>query len=458
MSVTKPEINYEVSHVDQGTYSYNRVLQQSGGTTVSLTASGGNTSVFEISPAVINLAKSYFSFTLSTPDAAQATVCNAYFTQGIPCIRSIQLSTRSGAFLVDVQNSDKYLAASLPIETTRDEAIRADRPRLVAGVPKETFSGLCLNNGTQTTLPNVASGTDATTPYDGLLYFLAASVSGAAGTVAINYQIPLSQWKGTLLAHPQDLFFQQSVYLTVTWNTLPKIGCLGTTIAITAGQPVALASAIVSKLYLNCALEQNSVAQAVARANKTIPINFLYQNAISLPSTASTTNSVQVRYSKSQGNKLRKLIVVPFNGSETFSGTAGILNGQYDHDNTPISALEGRIISSYFSTLNGQRLEQWNPIIGNYEDFALYREQFKESVMSRSETYYRNWCVVTDFTAGRVPWEGGYLDAGLSLDDDLIYTFNSTTSATQLVPSILYYVWAITERLLSFRDGEITIA
>ena len=50
-------------------YRFLRMYQQTGGTTVTISTAGGETSVFEIPPRVFNFARSYLSFTM-TPTAA----------------------------------------------------------------------------------------------------------------------------------------------------------------------------------------------------------------------------------------------------------------------------------------------------------------------------------------------------------------------------------------------------
>ena len=119
MSIVAQELDYSNPSVDHGSYTWTKVTQSSGGTSVNIPlTSSPDVSVFEIPANTINLSKSYISF-INTHVVTTDLFTKA-FTLGACPIRSIQLVTREGLFLADITYANSYTNAILPLECTND--------------------------------------------------------------------------------------------------------------------------------------------------------------------------------------------------------------------------------------------------------------------------------------------------------------------------------------------------
>ena len=97
----------------------NKILPLSGSQTVLIT-SGGNDTLIEIPTKVFNLARShlYFVFTPATSGGGNYNWMNM---DVISMIRQIQLYTRSGIYICDLNFANKYTSAVFKVETKIDE-------------------------------------------------------------------------------------------------------------------------------------------------------------------------------------------------------------------------------------------------------------------------------------------------------------------------------------------------
>ena len=114
-------------------YRVSKIVPISSGQTTILQTSSTVNVQFEIPTAVVNLAKSKFVFDISLP----AVVSSYPWVYGDPLalIDSVQLSTRSGCSLVDIQGVNNYSSIVTPIMTPNVELTQ----RSIGGV---THAGL----------------------------------------------------------------------------------------------------------------------------------------------------------------------------------------------------------------------------------------------------------------------------------------------------------------------------
>ena len=119
MSIIAQELDYSNPSIDHGSYTWSKITQASGGTSVTIPlTSSPDVSVFEIPANTINLSKSYISF-LNTHVIA-GTVWTKAFTLWACPIRSIQLVTRECLFLADITYANSYTNAIQPVECSND--------------------------------------------------------------------------------------------------------------------------------------------------------------------------------------------------------------------------------------------------------------------------------------------------------------------------------------------------
>src|SRR4051794_2941352 len=105
-SFVNPQNDYSVKHQDiLPSYKFSRIYQQTGGQNVTIDTTNPE-SIFELPPRVMNLSRSVLKFTATVP--AYAANANWMFQDCIAGIREIQLMTRGGQNLCDINNLDHY--------------------------------------------------------------------------------------------------------------------------------------------------------------------------------------------------------------------------------------------------------------------------------------------------------------------------------------------------------------
>ena len=124
-TVVPTEIDYKKYEYIHPDYKLSRVTQQTGGNTVTLTSAGGNDSIFEIPAKCFNLPESYLNFT-ATVTAGGVNNYNYIHEAGIPWFQQVQLYTRSGLFLCDLQNAEHAVNMIGPVETKYEEMATND--------------------------------------------------------------------------------------------------------------------------------------------------------------------------------------------------------------------------------------------------------------------------------------------------------------------------------------------
>ena len=94
-------INYRQSVMADSEYKYTKIIQNTGGEDVTISNSQ-LTSTFELPAVAYNLAKSYINFTQTIPHAGNTDFAHAY--RDTPPFARLELTTRSGAALMDITN------------------------------------------------------------------------------------------------------------------------------------------------------------------------------------------------------------------------------------------------------------------------------------------------------------------------------------------------------------------
>lgn len=440
MSIVSKELNYSSKNIERGTYNISRVSQQTGLSTVTLDASGGNSSVFEIPAKVINLSKSYLSFTLTAP--ALATKFTKAWVLGTPMIRNLQLQTREGLFLCDISDCHKYMAAIVPY-FPESEILAEDTP----DNSLYSTSGFSPNDGTDGSRiipPTTFATADRSASADKYTQ-LTHLVNGAENTaVAVKWKIPLSVFKNTILAMDLDQYFGgSSVFLNVVWNSRAYCGFTADA-AGTIANPVALVTdCTISSLYFNMAIETNQVAVQVAKTPKSYNIDYVFTNSLALASAG--LQSIQVRYTRAQGSKLKKVLYVPYI-------TADATTNAFNHAN-----IAAAIMTSFHSQINNSRIQQFNPVCAALEDYDMQFPLIKGTGKQRSNAFYRHYSIIDDFTAGNIQHEDSYISDGFDLSsEDAIYNMNPVMTGGT---GYKHYMFAVTERLLTLgADGMVSLS
>src|SRR2546421_30115 len=122
------QLNYKKETFVHPEYRYNKLLPQSGQQTVTATVGGGQETIFEIPIKALNLSKSYLYFTLTPPAPAGGVArTNWAFADCLAAIRQIQLYTRGGVYLADVNEVSNYTKISWKPDIKVNEYLQYDK-------------------------------------------------------------------------------------------------------------------------------------------------------------------------------------------------------------------------------------------------------------------------------------------------------------------------------------------
>ena len=374
-------------------YRFNKILPINGSQTTTITAAGGNEIQFEIPVCAFNLAKSYLNFTMVIPNSG--TIYNWAFTDVVSPIRQMQLYTRNSISLADLYNVNNMKKIVTKSNTKLDEYLTYDN----------TTAGLGLNAfvpGTQSTLrrSNVANNVAASSrPYTVAGPAIANSsisytepqyieqgnqgnAGTGAGTMNYNFSIPLSQFKETILSLDKVLYMNEIIVFRIVFDSVSKITY--TTTAINdpvTGAATSAVSITLNSIQLYLAVEQDpliiqGLRQQVASGGFSvlIPYVYCYKNALN-----GSAQTVSLRFNRGHGRRLQRIYTTSFSGDETLNNTYNCMNFNITNVGPPVlyGNQNGGIISSFYSMLNNQRIQEINLTCSNYDDWNFLQQKLK---------------------------------------------------------------------------------
>ncbi len=455
MSVVTNELDYKKETISHASYQLTKILPQSQITTIT----NGAEAIFEISPKVFNPAQSELQMSVTFPVVATDNAINVVFTDTVSEIRQIQLYTRTGLFLADVMYANNYVKAVSRYETPYYETMTNDRLVGGATAPPQQWEGLFACGATATVRPTEASTANGS-PAEAYLetnYVTESATGGTAGAgnaITIKYAFPLKIFKHTIFDLNKDLYFGgETLYLRVVFDAPNRYGYSRVSNTPTNFDNV---SNVISNLQLLLAVEQNPVIQNELKNKVMSPEGFttivpmMYYNKIS--STAGSSYSVQTRYNRGHGSKIKKIYTAPFFITESGKTTFSLNNSTYTKANT------------FRTSINNIRTTQYDYQCENGDDWNIVKKKLKGSSYLSSSDYYYTWVWCDDFTNNyNVQMEDALLktDAdniidGIDLSQEIIYEFYNYRSGGNL-EAVNYYTFAQTIKDLTVNSSGITL-
>ena len=382
MAITSEELNRNSFAIKHGTYEYTKVVPNTGSQSTTITTSGGQEVIFELSSKVYNFNKSILSFTL-TPALTSAKY-NWMFADSLCMLRQVQLYTRTGLYLVDIQDANRYTNMTLRHETRSEELFTCDN----GADGSLTWEGIRKCNRLASANYR-ADGTGSQTNYLEPLYFHIGG-SGTA-TPVVNCKIDLGKMKNTLFDLNKDLYFGGEVlYLRLVFAPSTQI-CFAASSATdpTSGTASYAGSIALSNITLYMAVEKNPDIEREMKnlvlssgINMTIPV--VYYNKQNL---TSSSQNISLRYNNAHGARLLKIIHSPYHNSES-SSTA------YNHD-----CLADAKLLEFYTMVNNTRTSQFNFDTSAFDDWMVRKDRIKGSSIFGSDEYYFNFVNIEDFTS-----------------------------------------------------------
>jgi hypothetical protein len=435
------ELDYKILQSSHPTYRLSKILPLSGSQSVTVTPSGGQETLFEIPTKAFNLSESSLYFNIATPAAAN-TRFNFMFEDTLAPIQQIQLYTRSGKYLCDLNHVANYMRVVSKRETSFNEYESND-----------AVNRLYKSNALATaSLRFDDSGSNVS--YIEPRYLQVSAQEGGASESVITQliQFKLSALRNTIFAINKDLMFPEVLVMRIVWQAGNRISFYAN--AATTPQTGTTASAgnhSVTSLALYLAVEKNDdIAQGLASKISSgggmkvlIPYVHSYKNNL-----ASTSQSIALRFNRGHGRTLKKIYHAPFNGTETTS-TA------YDNDN-----INGAKVTSLVSYMDQNRLQEINPTSSTAvgEDYLFQKNSLDGSVILNQNVYMHNWSWLDDFTQGKAPAKeknvaDSNIISGLSLDQEHLWSIALTTANA----TYNHYTFAVVSKIVDILPSQIEI-
>lgn len=430
-------------------YKLHRVIQQTGGQQMVLPVGGGLDSIFEIPVRFMNFAQSYLYFTVSLPALAAATYgadkINWFFTDAITPILQIQLYTKAGTYLADLNFVPNYTKVVGKVETPLSEylSLPTMQDSGIAAQSMGQFLGRNNSLGTSTTRTVVApfalrfDNTASSVNYTEPKYLEPGSAANTADPNFVCY-IPLSKFKNTIFAYDKTIFLGEIVYIRIVWDNTNRIAYGGTsatnpTTALSAYQSNITLNGLTLYLALDNDQEQNNLilSQVASAGGFQAEIPIAQKEVPGL----STSHTLTYKFNSGNGRTLEKIYIIPYNITET-------TNVAYDHDNL---AGNGKV-RTFYTMLDNNRLQEFDVTAAMYP-------YLKDSPIQNANVYRHNWFYLEDFS-NLVNKDGK--DSNLSGGLEEKWEFYASSLSDGATPvNYNYYSFAVTKKLLTVTSAGI---
>lgn len=383
--VVATPLSYEQKAYSSPNYKLLRVTPLQGTQTYTLSASRQQLQFEFPANECFNLSRSYLQMTLNI--AAQ-TVTPAFarvFNDTIAPISSINLRTRSGVVLCDLDFCNQYVRIANRIKTRVSQYL-SDGERDIL-YPSKSLGN--IGNSVR------CDGSSANSPYVEPSY---VQTSADLGAITKYYNIPLSVIAETIFEVDKDLWFGEVLLMTINVAPLAEIGFRsGGTDPTPQTAAVALTGAnTLSDICCYLATEQNVVIKKqvmdLVQAGK-FKMILPYVHYFTNLRNATGAQSVSLRFNKGHGEYLRSVLHIPVNSAAT-------VNTVYDSINT-----NGAKISRYYVMTNNMRDEDYDAMCNDTDAslassaWTLIRDSIKGSVAGLNDAvYFANFFVLSDYT------------------------------------------------------------
>lgn len=427
MSLKADMINYETVPIQSSHYKYQEVIKQTGGTTETITTSGGQQAVFELAPNVYNFSKFKYAMTL-TPAASGASQYNWMACDGWTMIRRLQLTTRSGVHLVDIDDVAKLTNMFIRRNISQDKAVIQD-------TGANFFTGFSAFQGTPAT--NYRQTADVAEIYQEGRYTLTGGSNTA--TPVVNCLLDFSMLFHTLFEQDKTLFLgPDSLYLTITFAPTTQFLWFGDSATDpTSSATIYAGSVAVTGQKLWTCIDENP--ETVAMLKDKVAggsLRVIYEDPLyNLSSLSGTSQNVSVRYNPGQGKRLKKIYHAIYSNTQS-------VNTAFDKN-----ALADAKAKEYYIRINEKRTADYNIDTSSFNDYIFYADQKQGSNLVGRDAWYYNYVIETDFTTpytvskivdGPIPWDN--IEQGLPLDGEIKYDFLGVDMANATFQHIVFGV------------------
>jgi len=289
---------------------FNKVLPINGLQTQTVSTAGGQENIFEIPVNAFNLAKSFLQFTVT--GVALNLNSNWFYNDCLAPIRQIQLYTRSGLYLADINEVANYTKVMWKADIPIQEYLTYDTFYNGNGFGRYLRqSNATASSGTSTAISPFArryDNTNADVNYLEPKYLEPGALN--ANDPVFNILFPLEMIKNSIFALDKNLYMGEIIILRIVWNASVKIAFNSTAVNDpTAGLAALNANIGISNLAFYLAVETNPeiVNQLRAQISSNglqvlIPFIYTYKTALN-----GTSQTVSLRFNRGHGIRLKKI-------------------------------------------------------------------------------------------------------------------------------------------------------
>lgn len=466
--------DYQIRDKAKSGYNYSKVVQQTGGTgSISISAGGGDESVFEIPIKCFNPGESWLRFDPTI--TAQGSSNVAWLpVNGVPFFRTIQAYTRNGVYLCDINNFEYYVRPAWMSQEHKDYlnsvGTSVDRDGTLISTVSEFFP---------------SSGSDAYIYYTAIVDTTTSSTNEPVQFTELNYEIiktwdntyqlvnpgvdpvycmrsaantaltpkirmPLSLIYNSFLSMKKDFYLNEVLILRFVWAGTGLLW-YSTSVTDRTASAAALANGglTVNNLYLYLARQTNqeiveSIKSQVMTSGMNILIPYVTSQKFTGSSAASALDVQTLRLNRAHGRKCRRILTTFVDENTANEG--------YMNRNTA-----GARIANFYSNLQNNRIQEFDIDCTAYDDYVLLKNQLKDKCTIGYEHYAYNWFWIDDFSDhSEEVLSDGSISCGISLDEEQRYDLNVTKAA--VARSYVYYSYAICEKILSVGPSGVLVS
>ncbi len=459
-----PQVEYTKKVLLNPSYRISKLIPLTG-QGLTLGVSSTTNAQFELQTNVMNLSRSRLTFDITLPfqGAGAYQWCQA---DPLALFDRIQLYTRGGISLLDIQGVNNFSSLITPYKTKITDLIqRTIGGTVVSGAVATTINtatatdsmqvpiqGLQASNGIVTTnfRPDGTTGVDNYAEQKHLFQSVIGVAYNAVGPVAqagfmcLSYQLSLSNLVHTIAEVDQDLYFGENLILSLTYAPCQKFSWTSLVLNQPHTVPIAPVNASsITNMSLYLSVETNlEVANAlIAKTHSpegfSINVPFVYSQKYA--STAGTTSSIFQRFNRGHGSRILRFYYGLFNTLETTNATL-------DHSNVGSAK-----ITSYYTTLNNMRCQEFSVDCTQSLEWLVNNDDVDHSSILSINQFKYQFCHMENYSGQRPCECNDTIITGLSLEQEKTYGVTVTTASL----AFNHWLFTVIQRELRIGGGQI---
>lgn len=282
-------------------------------------------------------------------------------------------------------------------------------------------------------------------------------------TRMIDMKFDLRKLKHTIYELKRARMFNQPLIFRFTLGPASRVGYIcadPTSSLVEDGTSAPGLTITLSDMYYYSAQEENKNINDVARAELTSGYSFYFEHPSFFQTVLSGTNQIlNVRCSKQQGQKLRRIYAAMITSTSNYDVQYGIDNAtNWQNSGTRFTAK----VSQFYQTWMGQRLQPYNYVTNVLDDYFANKSCYDGTAISSGLLQQQNWAVIQSWE--RNPKKPYYerppedVSEGFDLSNALgggefIYSVDYTTTDQ----SNNHYAFIIGEKIATVTMNGVTV-